>query len=113
MGAKFGSNRSAGIDVSVESVNAAIAAKRQRRRDLRRILAVLGCMVVVVTGVALMAPAVSMTRGDLVCGLEEHVHSSKCYEKVLTCGMEEGEGADEEAGVEGHKHTCLLRVVTS
>ena len=60
-------------------------------------------------GVALMVPAVSMTRGELVCGMDEHTHTKACYEQGLTCGLDEGEGAkpatDDEPAVEGHKHT--------
>ncbi len=68
-------------------------------------VAVFGCFVVLVTAIALMLPALSMTRGDLVCSLEEHAHSASCYEKVLVCGQEEGEGADPETGEGGHVHT--------
>lgn len=62
-------------------------------------------MVALITAVALMVPAVSMTHGDLVCGMEEHAHSAKCYEQVLVCGMDEGEGADPETGEGGHVHS--------
>lgn len=47
---------------------------------------------------------------DLVCGLEEHVHSEECYEKKLIC-EEEHEHTDEcyemilICGKEEHKHT--------
>ena len=33
---------------------------------------------------------ISMTA-DYHCGYEEHQHTAACYEKVLTCGYEEGE----------------------
>ena len=62
--------------------------ERKRRRGL---LTLLGCMVVVATAVALMLPALSMTRGVLACEIPEHQHSDACYEHVLTCDLEEGE----------------------
>lgn len=52
-------------------------------------MAALGCIVVLATAIALMVPALSMTRGALVCGLEEHQHSETCYQKVLACGQDE------------------------
>jgi len=33
---------------------------------------------------------ITMTA-DYHCGYEEHQHTAACYEKVLTCGYEEGE----------------------
>ena len=63
--------------------------KRQKRRN--RAVAALGVLVVLATAIALMMPAITMTHGDLVCGMEEHQHSDACYEKVLVCGQEEGD----------------------
>ena len=82
-----------------------IVFKRRGERMFRRYLAIAACMVVVVIAVALMVPALSMTRGDLVCGMQEHAHAQACYEQVLVCGLEEGEGADSETGEGGHVHT--------
>lgn len=82
-----------------------IVSQRRNEREFRRILMPLACMVVLVMGVALMVPAISMTRGDLVCDMQEHAHSKACYEQVLTCGLEEGEGVDPETGEGGHVHT--------
>lgn len=67
-------------------------SKRQKQLDRRRygrLVAALGCIVVLATAIALMVPALSMTRGALVCGLEEHQHSETCYQKVLACGQDE------------------------
>ncbi len=36
---------------------------------------------------------------ETFCGMEEHEHNEDCYEKVLTCGLEECDP------VEGHTHT--------
>ena len=81
-----------------------IISKRRNERGLRRMIVPLACMVVAVIGIALMLPAISMTRGDLVCDMQEHAHSKACYEHVLACGLEEGEGADPETGEGGHVH---------
>ena len=68
-----------------------VSGRRQARRARNRFIALLGCIVVLATAIALMVPAISMTRGALVCGMEEHEHSDACYEKVLACGQEESE----------------------
>ena len=80
-----------------------------RSQELRatraRVVMLLGCLVVLMTSVALMLPAISMTHGDLVCELEEHTHSDDCYELTLSCDQD---------GVEEHKHTdaCYDRELT-
>lgn len=61
----------------------------------------------------------------LICGEEEHeaipahTHTEECYatevteEKVLTCGLNEGEGAVEaQPAVEGHTHTDACYTIT-
>ena len=63
--------------------------KQLERRRYGRLVAALGCIVVFATAIALMVPALSMTRGALVCGIEEHQHSEACYQKVLVCGQDE------------------------
>ena len=69
----------------------------------------LAFLVVLLTAIALMVPAVSMTRGDLVCGMEEHSHSEACYEQVLTCTNED---EDHEHGEECYTKelTCVIPV---
>ena len=97
--------------------NARLASKRRQSNRRRGILAVLGCAVVVVTASVLMMPAISMSKGDLTCGFEEHAHSDACYTQVLTCDLQEAEGhahtdacyekvlvCDEEEG-DDHVHT--------
>ena len=69
-------------------------------------MALLGVMVVVVTAVALMVPAISMTRGALVCGLDEHKHSDECYEFVIDCGLEENEHHKHDVGCYKYELVC-------
>ena len=86
-------------------------SKRQNmlaRRNRNRLIAALGAMVVVATALALMVPALSMTRGMLVCGLEEHEHADACYEQVLVCGLEEGEDHEHSADCYETQLVCDL-----
>ena len=83
-------NRTADADLSGEKTPMLVAL-RQRQALRNRAVALLGVLVVLATAVALMVPAIAMTRGDLVCNTEEHTHSDACYEQVLACGQQEGE----------------------
>jgi len=72
--------------------NSVRAIGNLRTRDSRRkAISLLALIVVLITALALMVPALSMTHGDLVCDLNEHVHTDSCYEQVLTCTEEEDE----------------------
>ena len=72
----------------------------QRRRAYAAFTA-LAILVSITTAYTLVQPASTM-EGELICGMEEHIHTADCYEKVLICGMEEGEpevsGRPEGAG---------------
>jgi hypothetical protein len=59
---------------------ASIIDKRLLQRDNRRIIAALAVLVALITDVALMMPAISLTRGELVCGMVEHLHTDACYQ---------------------------------
>ena len=72
---------------------------RQRHREARRYVAMLLVLALVMTlfvNWQLHGVGISMTA-DYHCGYEEHQHTEACYEKVLTCGYEEGEPEDPEA----------------
>lgn len=60
--------------------------KYQRIRIL--IFLILSVIVVFTVITGLIKPAVSMT-GDLICIVEEHIHSDECYSEVLVCGLDE------------------------
>lgn len=51
----------------------------------RKVLTVLGAVVVFVTAYILLMPAVALEHKN-VCGLEEHTHTEECYGQVLVCG---------------------------
>ena len=65
---------------------------RLLRNRRNRTIATLGCVVVLVTAIALMIPAITMTKGSLTCGMDEHQHADACYEKVLVCDKGETDG---------------------
>ena len=83
-----------------------LVALRERQRNRNRAVAALGVLVVLATAMALMVPAITMARGDLICGMEEHQHSDACYEKALTCTQEEGEGHVHSDACYESKLTC-------
>ena len=76
-----------------------------RKKHWKQVVTVLACIVVFCTTYALILPALTMT-GDAFCGKETHQHSNECYERVLICGQEEAETAEETAAVHTHTDAC-------
>ena len=76
-----------------------------REKHWKQVVTVLACIVVFCTTYALILPALTMT-GDAFCGKEVHQHSDECYERVLICGQEEAETAEETAAVHTHTDAC-------
>ncbi|MBR4410840.1 MAG: CHAP domain-containing protein, partial [Firmicutes bacterium] len=67
---------------------AELQLKKMRRRAVwKKIMCVLGCMVVFCTVYALILPAITMTDTPY-CGIEEHVHGESCYKQELVCTMD-------------------------
>ena len=54
----------------------------QRRRNWRKVVLAMACVVVFCTTYALILPAITLEKNS--CGLEEHSHGESCYEKVLS-----------------------------
>ena len=89
--------------------------KKQKRVGTAVVLLVILVIGTVIGG--LTQAGVAMT-GRAKCGIEEHEHSDGCYENVLACGQEEGEGHQHGEGcyetqstltcgmdeTEGHQH---------
>ena len=73
--------------------------KNRKRRVWKRIVSALGCLVVFCTVYALVLPAITASEKTF-CGEEEHKHTDACYERVVTCGLEEREGSV----IPGHTH---------
>ena len=82
--------------------------ERKSRVNCTKLVAILGCMVVLATAVALMVPALSMTRSDAICGLEEHTHTDACYEQVLVCGLDESDSHEHTDACYETQLTCEL-----
>lgn len=77
--------------------------KLKNERFRRRLVSILSCIVVFCTTYALILPAVTLERDDIVyyCGKEEHQHTDECYESSKDrplCGLKDGEMVD------GHVH---------
>lgn len=77
--------------------------KLKNERFRRRLVSILSCIVVFCTTYALILPAVTLERDDIVyyCGKEEHQHTDECYESPKDkplCGLKDGEMVD------GHVH---------
>ncbi len=84
--------------MDMKSIVSSYIGKFLKDRTVRRkflcIFAVLASIVVVCVFWQLHSVGSAYTD-DYKCGLEEHVHTMEagCYEQVLICGLEEGEGA--------------------
>lgn len=68
--------------------------KLKNERFRRRLVSILSCIVVFCTTYALILPAVTLERDDIVyyCGKEEHQHTDECYESPKDrplCGLKE------------------------
>lgn len=63
---------------------------RARRRRLYAAVAALSAVVALTVTAELVRPAITATA-PAQCGMEAHLHSNACFEKVLNCGQEEGE----------------------
>ena len=74
-------------------INGLIERFRRQHVQARRYVAmmlVLALLTTLFINWQLHGVGISMTA-DYHCGYEEHQHTAACYEKVLTCGYEEGE----------------------
>ena len=74
-------------------INGLIERFRRQHVQARRYVAlmlVLALFTTLFVNWQLHGVGISMTA-DYHCGYEEHQHTAACYEKVLTCGYEEGE----------------------
>ena len=76
--------------------------RRQRNRVWKRLVSILGCVVVFCTTYALILPAITMEK-ETFCGQQEHRHTDSCYtqqaSKHLACTMQ-------TVGVHTHTARC-------
>lgn len=80
------------------------AKQNQRRRNWRKIVRVMACVVVFCTTYALILPAITLEKNQ--CGLEPHTHRETCYEKVLTDTVTSLSCTYETLGVHVHGPEC-------
>lgn len=67
---------------------------KRKQKKRKRVGTAVVLLVILVIGTViggLTQAGVAMT-GNAKCGIEEHEHSDGCYENILACGQEEGEG---------------------
>lgn len=76
--------------------------RRRQRSIWKKLVSVLGCIVVFCTTYALILPAITMER-ETICGIQEHQHSDSCYTKQvvkqLVCSAK-------DTGVHTHSAQC-------
>ena len=60
-----------------------LIVKNSRRLAWKRIVFVLGCVVVFCTTYALILPAITM-EVPTYCGFEEHIHTDECYKQITS-----------------------------
>lgn len=70
----------------------------------RSVVSLLACCLLLGTVIKLLIPAYTQEK-PTCCGLEAHVHTEDCYERVLSCGLEEDE-------THTHSEACCTRVLT-
>lgn len=90
-------------DITRDMMNRFRRGRIRARRHTAGFLAaatLVGCGV----GWGLRQTGISATA-DTFCGAEEHTHTQQCYEKVLVCGMEEGETLPTQAP-HVHEESC-------
>lgn len=90
-------------DITREKVRGYRARRKRAQRYTAAFLAfatLVGCGV----GWSLRQTGISATA-DTFCCAEEHTHTQQCYEKVLVCGMEEGETLPTQAP-HVHEESC-------
>ena len=76
--------------------------ERSKNKRWRKVLTVLGAVVVFITAYVLLMPAVTMER-KTVCELPEHTHTEECYGQTLACGkVGAGDETEEPVTLEFH-----------
>ncbi|MCH5210544.1 MAG: leucine-rich repeat protein [Oscillospiraceae bacterium] len=73
--------------------------QHHRRRRWFRVVTSLAMVVVFVTTYLLILPAITIER-SAICGMEEHTHTSSCYEEYteFVCNLDEGEEHEHDDG---------------
>ncbi len=84
------------------SIGESYTAEHRRKRNWKKVVAVLSCFVIVGTVSALTLPAITMNQP--ACDLEEHQHSEACHGEVsvLACNAEVHQHTEDCRDAEGN-----------
>ena len=84
------------------SIGESYTVEHRRKRNWKKVVAVLSCFVIVGTVSALTLPAITMNQP--ACGLEEHQHSEECNGEVsvLACNAEIHQHTEDCRDAEGN-----------
>ena len=106
----------------IQKILEKLNANHREYRTWQKVVSVLACITVFCTTYALILPAITLESSpDVICGMEEHTHTSDCYERtpVLICQNEDPDHVHTDecyqvdsviiCGKEEHKHseTCF------
>lgn len=72
----------------IQKILEKLNANHREYRTWQKVVSVLACITVFCTTYALILPAITLESSpDVICGMEEHTHTSDCYERtpVLVC----------------------------
>lgn len=102
----------------IQKILEKLNANHREYRTWQKVVSVLACITVFCTTYALILPAITLESSpDVICGMEEHTHTSDCYERtpVLICQNEDPEHVHTDecyqvdsviiCGKEEHKHS--------
>lgn len=85
---------------TIEKQSQSYMARRKRWHNWQKLVMALSSIVVFCTTYVLILPAITATRTDPHCGVEEHQHTEACYTWILVDEEETGLGLDPSAPVQ-------------
>lgn len=89
--------------------HAAFASSSRQMKRRPKVKSLLAVLVAFCTVCALTMPAATLEgQAQASCGLAEHTHDESCYESVLVCGQEEGEGHVHDESCYEEALTCEI-----
>ena len=80
------------MDSSILKKAGKYLSERKKRRRYKEMVSILVIAVMFSVIFVLAMPASTLEK-EAYCGIEEHVHTDECYERVLVCGYEEDPAA--------------------
>ena len=99
------------MDIDLGKIADGYNARHRKNRIWKKLVTMLGCLVVFCTIYALILPAITMER-DTLCGMREHVHTESCYTRqrgALVCTLAESEGHTHTDACKGTKQVLSCK----